>query len=54
MIAFTADYLDGDIRTDPNEISEARWFGPSDEWPERVAHVSISSMLVDSHRPPGR
>ncbi|MVW64298.1 NAD(+) diphosphatase [Massilia sp. NEAU-DD11] len=54
MIAFTADYLDGDIRTDPNEISEARWFGPGDEWPERVAHVSISSMLVDSHRPPGR
>lgn len=54
MIAFTADYLDGDIRTDPNEISEARWFGPNDEWPERVPHVSISSMLVDSHRPAGR
>jgi len=53
MIAFTADYLDGDIRTDPNEIAEARWFGPGDTWPERVPHVSISSMLVDSHRPPG-
>jgi NAD+ diphosphatase len=54
MIAFTADYLDGDNPTDPTEISEARWFGPDDAWPERVPHVSISSMLVDSHRPPGR
>ena len=31
-----------------------RWFGPDDEWPERVPHVSISSMLVDANRPPGR
>jgi NAD+ diphosphatase len=52
MIAFTADYLDGEIRTDPNEILEARWFGPDDEWPERVPHVSVSSVLVDAHRPP--
>jgi NAD+ diphosphatase len=54
MIAFTADYLDGEIRTDPNEILEARWFGPDDEWPERVPHVSVSSVLVDAHRPQGR
>ncbi|MGO4476116.1 NAD(+) diphosphatase [Massilia sp. 2TAF26] len=54
MIAFTADYLDGEIRTDPNEIMEARWFGPDDEWPERVPHVSVSSVLVDAHRPSGR
>lgn len=54
MIAFTADYLDGEIRVDPAEIVEARWFGPGDEWPERVPHVSISSVLVDAHRPPGR
>jgi NAD+ diphosphatase len=54
MIAFTADYLDGEIRTDPAEIAEARWFGPHDAWPERVPHVSISSILVDAHRPPGR
>ena len=52
MIAFTADYLDGEIRVDPDEIVEARWFGPRDEWPERVPHVSISSLLVDAHRPP--
>lgn len=54
MLAFTADYLDGEIRVDPTEIAEARWFGPGDEWPERVPHVSISSILVDAHRPPGR
>jgi NAD+ diphosphatase len=51
MIAFTADYLDGEIRTDPREILEARWFGPGDDWPERVPHVSVSSILVDAHRP---
>jgi NAD+ diphosphatase len=53
MIAFTADYAGGEIRVDPGEIAEARWFGPGDEWPARVPHVSISSMLVDTHRPPG-
>ncbi|HWJ93770.1 MAG TPA: NAD(+) diphosphatase [Telluria sp.] len=54
MIAFTADYLDGEIRIDQTELSEARWFGPDDEWPERVPHISISSVLVDAHRPRGR
>ncbi len=51
MIAFTADYLDGEIRIDTSEISEARWFGPDDEWPEKIPHVSVSTMLVDAHRP---
>ncbi len=51
MIAFTADYAGGEIRVDANEIEEARWFGPRDEWPEKVPHVSISSMLVDTYRP---
>ena len=54
MVAFTADYLDGEIRVDVNEIAEARWFGPHDAWPERVPQMSISSVLVDAHRPPGR
>lgn len=51
MIAFTADYLDGEIRIDQDELSDARWFGPGDEWPEPVTHHSISAMLVDAHRP---
>ena len=54
MIAFTADYAGGEIRVDTSEIVEARWFGPGDEWPTRVPHVSVSSLLVDAHRPPGR
>ena len=54
MIAFTADYAGGEIRVDPTEIAEARWFGPDDEWPERVPHISVSSVLVDAHRPPDR
>lgn len=51
MIAFTADYLDGEIKVDANEISDARWFGPGDEWPEKVPHISVSSILVDAFRP---
>ena len=52
MLAFTADYLDGEIRVDGTEIAEARWFGPGDAWPERIPHVSVSSLLIDAHRPP--
>lgn len=53
MLAFTADYLDGEIRLDENEIAEARWFGPGDAWPEPTSSVSISALLVQAHRPPG-
>jgi NAD+ diphosphatase len=51
MIAFTADYVSGEIVVDATEIEEARWFGPGDEWPPEVPHVSISSILVDTYRP---
>jgi NAD+ diphosphatase len=51
MIAFTADYLSGEIVVDQTEIAEARWFGPADAWPDKIPSVSISSMLVDAHRP---
>ncbi|MFL6657191.1 MAG: NAD(+) diphosphatase [Massilia sp.] len=51
MIAFTADYVSGEIRVDESEISEARWFGPGDKWPERVKNLSVSSLIVDAHRP---
>jgi NAD+ diphosphatase len=54
MLAFTADYQGGEIRVDQAEIAEARWFGPGDDWPERIPHVSISSLLIDAHRPPAR
>jgi len=51
MIAFTAEYLSGDIRVDPNEIAEARWFGPDDEFPEVPPGVSIASELIRANRP---
>ncbi|SFF63639.1 NAD+ diphosphatase [Duganella sp. CF458] len=51
MIAFTAEYLDGEIVTDPNEISDARWFGPEDEWPTLSHTVSIASELLAANRP---
>lgn len=54
MLAFTADYLDGEIKVDATEIAEARWFGPGDEWPEPVPQVSVASLLIDAHRPPAR
>lgn len=51
MIAFTADYLEGEIRVDPAEIAEARWFGPDDEWPEMSSSVSVAAALLQAHRP---
>ncbi|UGQ46615.1 NAD(+) diphosphatase [Massilia endophytica] len=51
MLAYTAEYLDGDIKVDPAEISEARWFGPGDDFPEIPPGVSIASELINAHRP---
>jgi NAD+ diphosphatase len=51
MIAYTADYLDGEIRLDESEIADARWFGADDEWPDLPIKVSIAARLVDAHRP---
>ena len=33
MIAYTADYVSGEIRVQEDEILEARWFGPGDPMP---------------------
>src|SRR6187455_33951 len=51
MIAFTAEYAGGDIRCDPSEIAEARWFGPGDKLPELSPHQSISRALIDANLP---
>ena len=51
MIAYTADYLDGEIRVDQHEIADARWFGPGDEWPELPVTVSIAAKLLNAYRP---
>jgi NAD+ diphosphatase len=49
MIAFTADYVSGEICVDGEEISEARWFGPDVALPDMYPEISISGMLVNAH-----
>lgn len=51
MIAYTADYVSGEINVDENEIAEARWFGPQDAFDEPYSEVSISGKLVNTFFP---
>jgi NAD+ diphosphatase len=51
MLAFTAEYAGGDIRVEPSEIAEARWFGPGDPLPELSPRQSISRALIDANLP---
>lgn len=53
MIAFTAEYVSGDITVDETEIAEARWFGPQDTVPKIPYGVSIASDLIYAHLPSG-
>lgn len=46
MIGFNARYESGDIRCDPEEIADARWFAP-DELPSMPGPVSIARWLID-------
>jgi len=53
MIAFTAQYLSGDIRIDQTEIAEARWFGPHEPLPPiPPLGLSIAGHLIHAHLPP--
>jgi NAD+ diphosphatase len=51
MVAFTAEYAGGEIRVDPNEIGEARWFGPGDKLPELPPRQSVSRALIEANLP---
>jgi NAD+ diphosphatase len=51
MLAFTAEYAGGDIRVEPSEIAEARWFGRGDPLPELSPRQSISRALIDANLP---
>ena len=46
MLAFTADYLDGQIRVDGKEIVDARWFGPGDTLPDIPPPDTIAGSLI--------
>lgn len=47
MIAFTSDYLAGEITPDPTEIEDAQWF-ELDALPRLPSKISISRRLIDS------
>ena len=47
MIAFTAEYAGGEIRTDNSEINDAGWFRP-DALPRIPSRVSIARRLIDA------
>lgn len=51
MIAFTAEYAGGELSPDRDEIVDARWFGPDDEFPQIPPGVSIAAALINAHRP---
>jgi NAD+ diphosphatase len=51
MIAFTAEYAGGELAIDEDEITEARWFGPDDEFPEIPPGISIAAELINANRP---
>lgn len=46
MIGFRADYAGGEIRKDPNEIEDARWFGKTN-LPLLPPVMSIARRLID-------
>jgi NAD+ diphosphatase len=54
MIAFTAEYLGGDITVDGTEIVDARWFGPGDTLPDIPPTDSVAGSLIRAHLPGAR
>jgi len=53
MVAFTADYVSGEIRVQEDEIADARWFGPGDPMPEIAPRISIAGWLIGANLPMG-
>ena len=48
MLGFHAEYLDGEIRIQEEEIADARWFHYK-EMPNKPAMMSISGWLIDDY-----
>jgi len=46
MIGFVADWVEGDIRIEGDELEDARWFG-ADELPTLPHPMSIARALID-------
>ncbi|PYM95510.1 MAG: NAD(+) diphosphatase [Candidatus Rokuibacteriota bacterium] len=48
MVGFVAIYAGGEIRVDPEELEDARWF-PCSNLPGLPSHHSISRFLIDNY-----
>ena len=48
MIAFHCDYLRGEIKCDPEEIEDAKWFSPTNLPPKLPGEISIARELLNS------
>ena len=46
MVGFTAEYLDGELRPDPGELEDARWF-PLDRLPDLPGELSIARWMLE-------
>jgi NAD+ diphosphatase len=51
MLAFTAEYLDGDIQVDGTEIVDAQWYGPNDTLPNIPPTDSVAGLLIRANLP---
>ena len=51
MIAYTAEYADGELRIQEDEIADAQWFGPGDPLPDIPMIESIAGRLVRAYLP---
>jgi NAD+ diphosphatase len=49
MVSFIADWAGGEIRLDPHEIADARWFG-RDDLPDLPLPVSIARRMIEAYR----
>ncbi len=46
MVGFTAEYESGEIKIDPGEIGDARWFTP-DNFPDLPHKITIARRLIE-------
>ena len=46
MIGFTAEYADGDLAPDPDEIEDAGWY-TADDLPQLPPRTSIARAMID-------
>jgi NAD+ diphosphatase len=53
MLGFVATYAGGELRVDPDELEDARWF-PGDALPDLPSRHSISRFIIDHYAAEGR